>query len=103
MIDIIVVRGEGDVDGGIIENPLTSDIRVALQLGQYLIDKSAKGREVDLSVVYKQGYSVGQLVLVLDSLNSERWVGRLTSLQYSVQDGMPSLRASVWKPEVVDD
>lgn len=68
MIDIIVIRAPGDVDGGEVSSPLLCDVNAAIARGTQEIEAHAKARKVTERTLFRAGVRKGQVVEVLDSL-----------------------------------
>ena len=87
MIDITVIRGDGDIQGeDIVDAYLTSDA-VAIQRGRNAIDADAKCQTLQLVAKYRAGIRAGQTVRVLDTMQGPAWYGKITSVDLAV-DGV---------------
>lgn len=85
MIDLIVVRGDGDRDGGEIFDPLLSSTEVAIARGTQQINASTPVNTVTLQSIFRTGVRVGQLVEVLDAMQGETWRGIVMGLSHVVE------------------
>lgn len=85
MIDIIVIRGSGAVDGGEITSPLLSAVEPALARGRQEIEKHATARRVSLRTVFRPGVRKGQIVEVADSLQGPVWRGTIMGLSHVIE------------------
>lgn len=85
MIDIIVVRGAGDIDGGEVVDPLLTSLEPALDRGRQEIEKSASAVRVSLRSVFRQGVRKGQLVEVADSLQGSVWRGVIMGVSHAIE------------------
>lgn len=100
-IDIIVVRGDGDKDGGVIQDALLSSLPAALQRGIKELNDAADTETVSVDAGFTPEAVVGALVAVDDSNYGERWIGRVVDVSHGKADGAPStllsLRRAVWQ------
>jgi len=85
MIDLIVVRGAGDRDGGEIFDPLLSATEVAIARGTQEINASTPVNTVTLQTVFRTGVRRGQLVEVLDAMQGETWRGIIMGINHVVE------------------
>lgn len=85
MIDIIVIRGEGLVDGGEITVPLLTALEPALDRGRQEIDGRARARRIDLTTVFRAGVRKGHIVEVADNLQGPVWRGVIKGLSHVVE------------------
>lgn len=85
MIDLIVVRGDGDKTGPDIEDPLISTTEVALARGRNEIDANSGLQSVVLVSKYRTGLRLGQVVAVMDALQGETWVGKLAGIAHRAE------------------
>lgn len=85
MIDIIVIRGQGAVDGGEITSPLLSSVEPAIARGRQEIEKHARARRVSLKTTFRSGVRKGQIVEVADSLQGPVWRGVIMGLSHVVE------------------
>lgn len=85
MIDLIVIRGQGDVDGGEISDPLLCSVEPALARGRQEIEKRARARRVRLRTVYRAGVLKGQIAEVHDSLQGVVWAGPIMGVSHVVE------------------
>lgn len=98
MVDIVVQRGLGDRDGGIIEDPLIITVDVALQRGRNTIDEHSPQQPVALVTRFRTGVEVGQLVEVHDAFQGESWRGKIVGLSHSWQGGFPLTELTIRRP-----
>lgn len=82
MIDLIVVRGAGDQYGADIENPMITTTPVALQKGRNVIDESSGQQTVILVCNYRVGIRRGQTVTIMDALQGQTWVGKVSGIAH---------------------
>jgi hypothetical protein len=85
VIDIIVIRDPGHIDGGEITSPLLSTVEVALERGRQEIEKHARARRVRLTTVFRTGVRKGHIVEVADSLQGPVWRGVILGLSHVVE------------------
>lgn len=86
MIDIIVIRNQGDVDGGEITSPLLSAVEPALARGRQEIERNARSRRVTLRTVFRTGVRKGQIVEVADTLQGPVWRGVIMGISHVVEE-----------------
>lgn len=85
MIDIIVIRGTGSIDGGEITSPLLSSVEPALERGRQEIEKHATTRRVNLRTIFRPGVRKGQIVEVADTLQGPVWRGTIMGISHVVE------------------
>ena len=85
MVDLVVVRGDGDRDGGEIFDPLLSATEVAIARGTQEINAATPVNTVTLQTVYRAGVRQGQLVEVLDAMQGETWRGIIMGIHHVVE------------------
>ena len=85
MIDIITIRGAGDIPGEDIVDTLVVTESVAVPRGRNEIDKNAKITPVALSSKYRAGLETGQTVQILDALQGASWLGKITNIDIAVE------------------
>lgn len=84
MIDIIVLRGAGDREGGEIFEPLLSDIAPALQRGKFEIDVNTPKIRTSMEIEYTPSLSQGDQVSAVDSRTGEVVVGVVSELSHVI-------------------
>lgn len=85
MIDIIVIRNQGQTDGGEVTSPLLCAIEPALARGRQEIEKNATVRQVRLRTVFRPGVRKGQIVEVADILQGPVWRGTIMGLSHVIE------------------
>jgi hypothetical protein len=85
MIDIIVIREPGDVDGGEITSPLLCDVNAARARGWQEIEAHAKAIRMQLTTVFRPNVRKGQIVEVADSLQGPTWRGVIMGISHVVE------------------
>jgi hypothetical protein len=98
MIDIVVIRGEGNIDGGEVVSPLLSEIKAALDRGRQEIEKHTTVRKVSLKTVFRPGVMKGQIVEVADSLQGPIWRGVIMGLSHVAEEGTVFSVLSIERP-----
>lgn len=90
MLDIVVIRGLGTVDGGEITSPLLNPaaLSVALTRGQQEIDGRARARRATLRTLFRAGVRRGQIAEVADSLQGPVWRGVIKGISHTVEDAV---------------
>lgn len=100
-IDIIVVRGDGDKDGGVIQDPLLSTLPAAIQRGVKELNDADDTETVEVDAAYTPEADTGLLLAVDDSNYGQVWVGRIMDVSHGVNGGAPrtlmSVRRKVWQ------
>lgn len=84
-VDLIVVRGEGDRDGGEILDPLMATTAVALARGAQEVNASTPVNNVTLRTTFRPGVRLGQTVEVLDEMQGETWRGIIMGVSNVVE------------------
>lgn len=84
LVDIIAIRGAGDIPGEDIIDPLIFNTQMALQRGRNEIDSNSRIRPTTIDVIYRPGLRSGQTVRVLDSAVGSVWYGKVTSVSLSL-------------------
>lgn len=97
LVDLTVIRGEGDIVGETISDTLISTVSVGVQRGRNTIDRNAKIVPVTLETRYRAGLRTGMVVEVMDALQSRVWRGKITSLDIAVEGIETTLRLRVEK------
>lgn len=98
MIDIIVIRGEGKIDGGEVVSPLLTDLVPATDRGRQEIEKHTTARRVTLKTVFRPGVMKGDIVEVADSLQGPVWRGPIMGLSHVAEDGLTYSLLTVERP-----
>lgn len=98
MVDIVVIRGEGDKDGGLIESPLINTVEVALVCGRNAVDSNSKSRTVTVLAIHRPGMRLGNIVEIHDSLVGEVWRGKVIGISVSQPADIPILELKVQRP-----
>ena len=99
MIDIFAIRGDGPYwRGPDITEPLICDLSVALERGRVEIDNSSPSRTVQMTIKYRPGLRVGQLVEVIDAMQGAKWRGKITSIDNAIEGAKMTTKISVRAP-----
>lgn len=85
MIDIRVIRGDADIIGEVISDPMLETAAVAIQRGRAEIDRNAVMQPVTLQTRYREGLVPGKIVEVLDALQGTVWRGKLREVNLAVE------------------
>ena len=85
MIDILVSRGDGGNDGGLIQDPLITSTVAALERGRVAIDEASINRTETLQILYRPGIRPGLVVRVMDSLQGVVWNGVIQSCTLAIE------------------
>jgi hypothetical protein len=87
MFSVVVRRGDGLHQGDDIIDPLIKVLPVALARGRNELDERASGfQQVDVTVPFRTGLRLGQVVQVTEQLLGETWYGKLSGISH-VFDG----------------
>lgn len=90
MIDIIVIRDNGLVQGDDIVNPLISTLAAALARGEHELNETATGKiEKTLEIPYQAGIEPGQFVHVQDDFLLEDYAGKVENVDIDVRNSPP--------------
>jgi len=84
-MDIVVVRGAGDKDGGLIESALMTSIAVALEKGRIALDLASGLTEVVVVCKYRR-FELGSIVEVSDNDLGEVWRGYIVGIVEKFSD-----------------
>lgn len=95
MIDIFVQRNPGDRRGEDIISPLITELSVALSRGQVECDRNAPARTMQLDVTFRLGLMTGQTVQIVDSLQGQVWVGKITAIDNGVENAKVYTRLTI--------
>lgn len=85
MIDITVVRGDADIVGEVISDPMLEHIPIAVLRGRSVIDSNAVMKPVTLTTRYRAGLEPGKTVEVLDALQGTVWRGKIREVNLAVE------------------
>jgi len=81
-ISITVIRGDGDLQGEDIVDPMLSDTPAAIARGTQEINANTPIEPVTLETTYRAGLRVGQSVRVEDTVRGVDWVGVIVGLSH---------------------
>jgi hypothetical protein len=84
-VDVVVVRYDGDRDGGELFDPLLASIDAAVARGTQEINASTPINTVTLQTVFRTGVRRGQLVEVLDAMQGVTWRGIVMGINHVVE------------------
>lgn len=101
MIDIFVQRYAGDRRGDDIVDALMCTLPVALSRGRSLLDKNAlRQQPVELTVRYRPGIRLGQLIECHDSVQGVSWRGKVASISHRISNGQVYTVVGALRPEI---
>lgn len=87
-INIIVIRGAGDIEGEPIIDPLIGTAAVAIQRGRNVLDsKSATKQSIDLTTIFDPTSAIGDLIKVDDMETPEVYKAKVTSIRHNIDQG----------------
>jgi hypothetical protein len=98
MINVIVQRGDGNILGEEISNTLITSDGIAIQRGRAEIDRSTKVTLVRLKTRYRADARPGMTALVLDAMQGAAWYGKVTSVDFSYDNGVLTSSLQVERP-----
>ncbi len=80
-----MVRGGGEFEGILIEDPLLSDTQAALSRGLQELNDLSGLSTVNMVCVYRGSFRNGDIVRVIDALQGVEWYGKITSVEHRSQ------------------
>ena len=95
MIDIFVVRGDGNVRGQDYSSPLVNSVPVALEVGRNFADEASLHLERSLTVFYRRNLRVGQLIEAQDANGNPTFRAKITGLSFTKQNPNDMLMCSL--------
>jgi hypothetical protein len=99
MPSIVVARYTGDRQGEDIVDRLLSSVDAQLSRGRAELDANATLQQtVDLTIVYRQGLELGQLVEVHDALQGRSYRGKITGISHRIDGGQVVTVLNILKP-----
>ena len=99
MFSITVRRGDGLHPGEDIVDPLIKTLPVGLERGRNELDDRAHAlQEVDLTIHFRAGLRLGQVVEVKETLFGTVWYGKITGLTHSYEGVAPLTVVRVKRP-----
>lgn len=99
MIDIFVQRYTGDIRGDDVVDALMASLPAALARGRAELDEHALLQQpVDLTVRFRTGVRMGQLIGVHDSLQGASWKGKITGISHRISGGQVYTSLNVMRP-----
>ena len=85
---IVVQRDLGDKPGDDIISPLVTTTPVAIDRGRQVLDsQDFRVSDERLTVLFRTGVELGQLVEVHNQERNEKWRGKISSIRHTVQSG----------------
>lgn len=87
MIDIMVVRHPGDLQGEDIQDPLIAEIPVAIERGRNEIDANSGLSSLEVEALIRPSLARGHLIEAHDALRGRSWRGKVTSVAFTVESG----------------
>ena len=98
MIDILVQRGNGDIAGSPVVDPLISSISVAIARGRAEIDAQQSVRKLRLVASLDARVRPGLLVDVVDGISGICWRGKIVGVEHVADGQTVSTRLDVEVP-----
>lgn len=88
MVDVIVLRGDGDVQGDDIVDPLLSTLTAALARGEQALNDSTTGKiDKTIEIPYTSDIEPGVYVQVIDDFLLEQYVGKVENIDINTVGG----------------
>lgn len=98
-MEIIVFRPPGDNQGDDIVDPLLSTVAVGLSRGRAELDENSSAHQLNtLTINYRAGLELGQLVEVVDLLLARVWKGKIIGITQQIG----SVRGNLFVVSVLD-
>lgn len=100
VISIRCVRGDGlhREPDAIISN-LLAEVPAALQRGRNELDEKAHGNQVvTMSIRFRPGLLLGQVVKVNESLFGDAWYAKITGIKHTVSNAKLTTELTLLKP-----
>lgn len=85
LIDIVVIRDEGNNQGPDIIEPLLGSVPIAIICGQSAIDDSESRFIVTLRTQFVAGVEMGQIIEVHDIVQGAAWRGKIVGITHTKQ------------------
>lgn len=85
MTEIILIRGAGDSQEEVLENPLAADLLSKIELGRnYLDDHALPITDLQVDVLYRDDFKSGMVVQVENALTGVQWLAKITGVSHSI-------------------
>lgn len=97
MIDIIVMREPGDLQGEDIVNPLITSELCAVARGTTEINRNTLSSLVDMHTVYRTGVMPGQTAETYDAIYGETWRGKVVGVSHTYTKFSKTTKLSLHK------
>lgn len=98
MISIIVQRGDGDLPGEDIVEPLLSSLAPALSRGQAELDNGTEASSVSIECRYQVAARPGQLARIVDAEQGAIWLGKVAGVTHDALPGGAVTRLELRRP-----
>jgi len=99
MSALLVVRNSGDKRGADISEPLLSSDSAKIARGISELDSNAHSLEkVSITILYRPGLELGQIVKVVDSTQGADYLAKITGIDYKYSAANVSVTLSLDKP-----
>lgn len=98
-VSLVVRRGSGSHPGDEISDPLITTLQVALARGRNELDERASGlQDVKVSMPYRPGIRMGQVVEVKETLFGDTWYGKIAGITHSFGGDQQTTELSIKRP-----
>lgn len=98
-LSVIVRRGAGSHPGEDIVDPLITILPVALARGRNELDERGSGlQDVQVSVPYRTGIRLGQVVRVRETLFGTTWYGKVSGISHRCELASDETTLTIKKP-----
>lgn len=99
MSSIVVLRYLGDKKGQEVVDTLLFGTEAKLARGRAELDQNALPQQpVTMTIVYRPGLRLGQLVEVLDSTQGQVWRGKITKISHHITETNHTTDIEVQRP-----
>ena len=87
-VNIIVIRGNGDIDCEPIIDPLIGNAAVAIERGRNVLDsKSTTKQAIDADTIFDATSAIGDLYKVEDIETPEIYKAKVVSIRHNIVEG----------------
>lgn len=100
MSSVVIIRGAGDVSGDEIVEALLYDTAARIERGRVEMDEHATvNQNVTLTILYRPGLRLGQLVEVGDSVQGAAWRGKIVGINHKYEQSSLVTTIDVKRPQ----
>lgn len=96
---VTVRRGNGLYPGDDIIDPLVVELSVGLARGRNELDDRAHAlQDVEVTIPFRVGLRLGQVVKVIETVFGTTWYGKITGLTHTYEDAALVSNISIRRP-----